>query len=54
MPKSELFDLARSIDAHKDSMAQSREVAIAGVTSGLISWVRKSHGEPGTSVFRFK
>lgn len=36
-PKSELFDLARSIDAHKDSMALSREEAIAGVTSGLIS-----------------
>jgi len=36
-PKSELFDLSRSIDAHKDSMAQSREEAVAGVTSGLIS-----------------
>lgn len=37
MPKSELFDLARSIDAHKVSMAQSREEAVGGVTSGLIS-----------------
>ena len=37
MPRSELFDLARSIDAHKDSMARSREVAVAGVRSGLIS-----------------
>lgn len=37
IPKSELFDLARSIDVHKDSMAQSREEAVAGVTSGLIS-----------------
>jgi ligand-binding SRPBCC domain-containing protein len=36
-PKSELFDRARSIDAHKDSMAQSREKAVDGVTSGLIS-----------------
>lgn len=36
-PKSELFDLARSIDVHKDSMAQSREEAVEGVTSGLIS-----------------
>lgn len=36
-PKAQLFDLARSIDAHKDSMAQSREKAVAGVTSGLIS-----------------
>jgi ligand-binding SRPBCC domain-containing protein len=37
MPKSELFDLARSIDAHKDSMARSREDAVAGVRTGLIS-----------------
>jgi ligand-binding SRPBCC domain-containing protein len=36
-PKSELFDLARSIDAHKDSMARSREDAIDGVRTGLIS-----------------
>lgn len=37
MPQSELFDRARSIDAHKESMAHSREKAVAGVTSGLIS-----------------
>ncbi|BCW65301.1 hypothetical protein NicSoilB4_00640 [Arthrobacter sp. NicSoilB4] len=37
MPKAELFDLARSIDAHKDSMARSREDAVAGVRTGLIS-----------------
>ena len=37
MPKPELFDLARSIDAHKDSMARSREDAVGGVRSGLIS-----------------
>lgn len=37
IPKSQLFDLARSIDAHKDSMSKSREEAIDGVTSGLIS-----------------
>lgn len=37
MPREELFDLARNIDAHKDSMAQSREEAVAGVMSGLIS-----------------
>ena len=36
-PRSELFDLARSIDVHKDSMAGSREDAVAGVRSGLIS-----------------
>ncbi|MDQ0865364.1 SRPBCC family protein [Arthrobacter globiformis] len=34
---TELFDLSRSIDAHKQSMANSREEAIGGVTSGLIS-----------------
>lgn len=37
LPKEQLFDLARSIDAHKDSMAGSREEAVGGVTSGLIS-----------------
>ncbi|KHL04662.1 cyclase, partial [Sinomonas humi] len=37
MSKSELFDRARSIDAHRASMARSREEAVAGVTSGLIS-----------------
>ncbi|MER1996636.1 MAG: SRPBCC family protein [Arthrobacter sp.] len=37
LPRLELFDRARSIDAHKDSMARSREQAVAGVTTGLIS-----------------
>ena len=37
MPKAELFDLARNIDTHKNSMAHSREQAVAGVTSGLIA-----------------
>lgn len=37
MLKPELFDRARSIDAHRASMARSREKAVAGVTSGLIS-----------------
>lgn len=37
MPKMQVFNLARSIDVHKESMAQSREKAVAGVTSGLIS-----------------
>lgn len=37
MGRAELFDLARSIDAHKGSMAQSREDAVGGVMSGLIS-----------------
>jgi len=35
--QSELFDLARSIDVHKSSMAKSREEAVAGVRTGLIS-----------------
>ena len=30
------FDLSRSIDLHLESMARSRETAVAGVTSGLI------------------
>lgn len=37
MPPRELFDLSRNIDAHVGSMTKSREKAIAGVTSGLIS-----------------
>ncbi len=32
-----IFDLARSIDAHVASMSESRERAIAGVTTGLIA-----------------
>lgn len=36
-PKAELFDRARSIEAHKDSMAKSREGAVGGRTSGLIT-----------------
>ncbi|MEM8585985.1 MAG: SRPBCC family protein [Bacteroidota bacterium] len=36
-PIHRVFDLARSIDLHKISTARTREEAIAGVTSGLIS-----------------
>nr|WP_246173049.1 SRPBCC family protein [Arthrobacter gandavensis] len=36
MPLEQLFDRARSIDAHTQSMAASREQAVGGVTSGLI------------------
>ncbi|MHA7304060.1 SRPBCC family protein [Arthrobacter sp. TMN-49] len=36
MSRAELFDLSRSIDAHTESMAHSRETAIAGVRSGLL------------------
>jgi ligand-binding SRPBCC domain-containing protein len=31
------FDLARSVDAHVASTARTREVAVAGVTSGLLT-----------------
>lgn len=37
MDRDKLYDLARSIDAHRESMAQSKEEAVAGITSGLIS-----------------
>ncbi len=36
MPIERLFDVSLSIDAHVDSMAQSGERAIGGVTSGTI------------------
>ncbi len=35
-PVERVFDLARSIDLHKDSMSKYDEKAVAGVTSGLI------------------
>ena len=35
-PAQRVFDLARSIDLHRKSMAHAGEVAIAGCTSGLI------------------
>ena len=35
-PIETVFDLARSIDLHTESTAQTNEVAVAGVTSGLI------------------
>lgn len=35
-PIQRVFDLARSIDLHQDSNPESKEVAIAGKTSGLI------------------
>lgn len=36
-PRARLFDLARSIDAHRASTEGTSERAIAGVTSGLIN-----------------
>lgn len=35
-PRERVFDLARSIDVHQDSMKGTDEHAVAGVTSGLI------------------
>lgn len=35
-PVERVFDLSRSIDLHRKSMAQSNEEAIAGTVSGLI------------------
>ena len=36
-PVERVFDLARSIDLHRDSMSKYDEKAVAGVTSGLIN-----------------
>ena len=35
-PRERVFDLARSIDAHRDSTGGTQERAVAGVTKGLI------------------
>ncbi|MBN8247085.1 MAG: SRPBCC family protein [Verrucomicrobia bacterium] len=35
-PRERVFDLARSIDAHRDSAVGTGELAVAGVTRGLI------------------
>ncbi|MBS7232030.1 SRPBCC family protein [Flavobacterium psychroterrae] len=36
-PKQIVFDASRNIDVHQQSTSKSNEVAIAGVTSGLIN-----------------
>lgn len=36
-PIERVFDLARSIDLHKKSMAHTQEVPVAGTTTGLIN-----------------
>jgi ligand-binding SRPBCC domain-containing protein len=38
VPPQRAFDLSRSIDAHLESMARSRERAVDGVTTGLIGF----------------
>jgi len=35
-PASRVFDLSRSIELHKKSMAQTKEQVVSGTTSGLI------------------
>jgi len=35
-PVERCFDLARSVDAHTDSTAQTRERAVGGITAGLL------------------
>ena len=35
-PRERVFDLSRSIDLHQDTVAATRERAVAGVTSGLL------------------
>jgi hypothetical protein len=37
-PRERVFDLARCIDAHQDSAEGTHERAVAGVTSGLVSF----------------
>jgi ligand-binding SRPBCC domain-containing protein len=52
LPREQLFDLARSIDAHIYSQADAAERAVAGVTSGLIgvgqevTWRARHFGLP--------
>ena len=52
LPPDRLFDLARSIDAHLDSQADTGEQAVAGVTMGLIgagqevTWRARHFGVP--------
>ncbi len=36
-PKKVIFDLSRNIDVHQNSASKTNEIAIAGVTSGLIN-----------------
>lgn len=49
-PREVVFDLARSIDFHKESTKQTKEEAIAGKTSGLlnlgesVTWKAKHFG----------
>ena len=35
-PRERVFDLSRSLDLHQDTVAHTKERAVAGVTSGLL------------------
>jgi len=58
LPREQLFDRARSIDTHLETMAVSGERAVAGVTEGLISageevtWRARHFGVPLTMTSR--
>jgi hypothetical protein len=39
-PIEKVFDLSRNIDLHIESTKQTGERAIAGRTSGLLSWAK--------------
>ncbi|UZX04277.1 SRPBCC family protein [Arthrobacter sp. CDRTa11] len=58
LPRKQLFDLARSIDAHMDSQKGSGERAVGGVRTGLIgegqevTWRARHFGIPLTMTSR--
>ena len=44
-PIERVFDLSRSIDLHKKSMAHTNEQAVAGTTTGLIEFRKRLPGK---------
>jgi ligand-binding SRPBCC domain-containing protein len=58
LPREQLFDLARSVNAHVESQKGSGERAVGGVTSGLIgqgqqvTWRARHFGIPLTMTSR--
>lgn len=58
LPREQLFDLARSIEAHVESQKGAGERAVGGVTSGLIgegqevTWRARHFGVPLTMTSR--
>lgn len=53
-PRGRVFDLARSVDCHVETMADHAEAAVAGVTTGLlgaadeVTWRARHFGIPLT------